>query len=108
VIKRRDEDKNVLKAGSLLSVAKGAYSSYQIMGFFVVLKDFEMPVELENHLAAHPEQREETRFEPDSYLASLLRSGFLMEINYGVLHIRDEHFASWQDVEFNPANSIVD
>ena len=107
-MKTSRDEKNLVKAGSLLSVSKGAYSSYEIMGFFVVLKDFEMRVEIENHLAAHPDQREDTRFEPNSYLASLLRTGLLLEINYGVLHMGDEHFASWQDVEFSPANSIVD
>lgn len=82
-----DEQQNIAKAGKLLCVDRGAYSEYEVTGFFVVLRDFDPHTELDEYLDAHADQRDEYNFEPDGYLAALLAKGLLIEIDYGTLHL---------------------
>ena len=77
----------IAKAGKLLCIDRGAYSDYQVTGFFVVLHDFDTAKELEEFLITHPEQREEYSFEANQFLAALLAKGLLLEIEYGVLYL---------------------
>ena len=91
----------IAKAGKLLCVDSGEYSDYSVSGFFVVLRDFEPMAELAAHLEAHPEQREAYSFEGDSYLASLLAKGLLMEVDYGTLYLGA--YSSHEGLGFTPA-----
>lgn len=91
---------NIAKAGSLLCVDKGAYSDYQVCGFFVVLHDFDPIAELEEYLNAHPKQRKDYLFEEMAFLSTLLKKGALLEIEYGTLYLSDYERAS--DVCFKP------
>ena len=95
-----DEHK-IAKAGKLLCVDSGEYSDKSVHGFFVVLQDFEPDAELAMHLEAHPEQLEPYHFEEDSYLASLLAKGFLMEVSYGTIHLCG--YSNHNEFNFTPS-----
>lgn len=89
------------KAGTLLMISDGNYSSYQISGFFVVLSDFNPKALLEEFYPADPEPTKS--FEPAEFLAFLLSKGFLLEIKYGELWCGDYHKARGDDgVHFWP------
>lgn len=75
------------KAGTLLIVDEGCYSDYNVVGFFVVLRDFKPYEELEKWLASHPDQRDDYNYHADEFFASLLAQGLLLEIDYGELHL---------------------
>lgn len=95
------------KAGTLLSVEQGSYSDYQVTGFFVVLKTFDPVFELKEYLVAHPEQLESYHFQESEFLAALLAKGFLLEINYGRMHMCDYSRASeflWTPIEGKAAS----
>lgn len=90
------------KAGTLLSVESGCYSDYQVQGFFVVLKTFDPVLELKEYLVAHPDQLSTYGFHEGEFLAALLAKGFLLEINYGRMHMCDYSRASefmWTPIE---------
>jgi hypothetical protein len=80
-----------LKAGRLLFISDGAYSSYSITGLFVVLKDFDPFIEAERYLADKPAERERYTFQTDAYLAQLLAAGYLAEVDHHELHLSDYH-----------------
>ena len=90
----------IAKAGKLLCIDRGAYSDYQVTGFFVVLRDFDTKEELEEFLVSHPDQREEYNFGADQFLAALLAKGLLLEIEYGVLYLGAYHCQS--ETQFAP------
>lgn len=91
------------KAGTLISVEYGAYSDYSVIGFFVVLRDFDPAAKLEEYLAANPEQRTDYDFAQDQFLAALLAEGLLLEIQHGVLHLSS--YGSVSEFRFTPAQS---
>lgn len=78
----------IAKAGKLLSLECGEYSSYQVLGFFVVLQDFDPIVQVGLYLVDHP-MKGGRIFDGDGYLAWLLRKGFLMEVDFETIHIGD-------------------
>ncbi len=77
----------IAHAGKLICVDQGEYSDYTVLGFFVVLRDFDPKAELELHMEVHPEQKEDYNFRSDSYLAGLLAKGLLLEIEHGTLYL---------------------
>lgn len=89
----------IAKAGKLLCVDQGSYSDYNVIGFFVVLADFDPMVELESFLSDAPDQRD--IFKSDAFLARLISKGFLLEVEHGSLYLGDY---SSHDVSFTPAN----
>lgn len=93
-------EQKIAKAGKLVCVDSGDYSDKIVHGFFVALKDFEPDAELARHLEAHPGQREHYKFEGESYLASLLAKGFLMEVSYGTIHLTG--YSSHNEFMFTP------
>lgn len=90
----------IAKAGKLLCIDRGAYSDYQVTGFFVVLHDFDTAKELEDFLVNHPEQREEYHFKADQFLAALLAKGLLLEIEYGVFYLGA--YSCQSETQFTP------
>jgi len=74
------------KAGSLLRIESGEYSDYSVIGFFVVLREFDPAAELGIYYEAHHEQKEDYAFERSAFLAFLLAKGLLLEIECGSLH----------------------
>lgn len=93
-------DNKIAKAGTLLCLDEGGYSSYCVVGFFVVLKDFSPMEKLEKYLKSNPEQKEHYRFESDAFLAGLLKEGLLVEVTYGTLHLGD--YSTAESVDFTP------
>lgn len=81
------EKRAIAKAGHLLQVDEGAYSNYSVIGFFVVLRDFDPMALLEEYKAAHPEQVEAYSFRSGMFLAFLLSNGLLLEIERGSLYL---------------------
>ena len=80
---------NIAKAGSLICVDSGEYSSYAVTGFFVVLRDFDPMLELDEYLNSRPKQREGHKFIEWEFLAALLKKGLLLEIEYSTLYLGD-------------------
>lgn len=81
--------KNIAKAGRLLLVDSGAYSSYGVTGFFVVLQDFDPLEKRDEFVAANPEQRAGYQFEGGEFLAFLIKQGLVLEIPYDNLFLSD-------------------
>lgn len=93
----------IAKAGKLLSIENGEYSDYQVIGFFVVLRDFDPMAELAEHLAADAEQAKPNSFEDEKFLAALLAKGLLLELEYGTLHTGT--YGNSRDAWFTPAKT---
>ena len=81
------EDTTIAKAGKLICVEHGEFSDYSVIGFFVVLQDFDPMEKLKHYLTLHPKQNERYNFEKDMFLASLLAEGLLLEIDYGTFYL---------------------
>lgn len=92
--------KLLAKAGMLLCVDSGQYSDYSVVGFFVVLRDFDPMAELAAYLDAHPEQRVRYRFDSRAYFAVLVAKELLMEVKCGTLYLGAY---SCDEVSFAPA-----
>ena len=95
-----NEQQTIAKAGKLLCVDRGEYRYYQVTGFFVVLRDFNPSDELEEYLAANPEQRESYRFEHDGYLAALIVKGLLLDVEYDTLYLGS--YSNHESFRFTP------
>ena len=95
-------DTRTAKAGKLLCISKGSYSDYSVVGFFVVLKDFFPYKELAERLNSNPDQMDNYCFEEDSFLASMLANGLLLEIEYGTMHLTD--YSNHEEFRFTPSN----
>ena len=95
------KQQKIAKAGKLLCVDRGAYSDYEVTGFFVVLRDFDPLAELEEYLTTHADQREAYSFEQDEYLAALLAKGLLVEIEYGTLYLGS--YSCFDSLRYTPA-----
>ncbi len=70
------------KAGRLLAVSRGEYSSHEVIGFFVVLQDFVPDDELEQYLQQHPDDCRAYEFADDRFLAWMLQKGLMLEIRH--------------------------
>jgi len=91
------------KAGTLLSYETGTYSSHVVVGFFVVLRDFEPALELESYLNENPDQKPNSLlFSSDKHLAFLIGKGLLLEIEYG--RIWFEYDSDSETFSFTPHN----
>lgn len=75
------------KIGSLLLVDSGEYSSYGVMGFFVVLQEFTVSEELQAYVETIPKSSLDYAFDDDQFLAHLLKKGILLEIPYNTLRL---------------------
>lgn len=89
---------NSLKAGKLLAITSGCYSSYGLTGFFVTLQAFNPKAMLDEYLSTREEEKEMYKFNESGFLAFLISKGLLLEIDYCVLHTGDYSTAS--EVEF--------
>jgi hypothetical protein len=95
----------VAKAGSLLQIDEGEYSGYGVIGFFVVLQEFDPMAELATYLREPKNppledwQNPDERFYHENFLATLIRKGYLLEIEHGELHLGS---GSADDVSFTP------
>lgn len=93
------------KAGTLLMISDGNYSSYQVKGFFVVLTEFQPKALLEEFSpeSTAPDKPTVRHFEPTEFLAFLLKKGLLLEVSYGELWCGDYGRAHGDDgVHFWP------
>lgn len=95
------KEPRIAKAGKLVCVDRGEYSDYSILGFFVVLKDFDPYAELADYLSEHQEQKQNYRFKEDKFLALLLSKGFLMEVEFGTMHLTG--YKNHEEFSFTPA-----
>jgi hypothetical protein len=83
-----------------MSVEEGCYSDYGVVGFFVVLKDFDPMVEKDAWGVEFPDQNASYAFKSGEFLARLLSRGYLLEIPYGKLHLGD--YSKINEVRFEP------
>lgn len=93
-------DVKIAKRGSLLQVDEGCYSDYQVMGFFVVLRDFEPMAELREFLEANPKDETRHRFDNDAFLTALIAKGLLLEVEKGTLYLGE--YSDSSTVTFTP------
>lgn len=82
------ENSETAKAGSLLCIDRGVYSSYEVIGFFAVLSDFKPNCELAEFKALYKPTSYNNE-DSNSFLAYLIKKGFLLEINYSDLYLGD-------------------
>ncbi len=77
-------NKPIAKAGQLLMIDMREYSSYTVMGFFVILKTFDPKEELIKFIATYPKiygDDYEYKYEQmDEIVPYLIAQGFLLEI----------------------------
>ncbi len=92
----------IAKAGKLLCVDKGSYSDFCVIGFFMVLRDFDPQAELEAYLDDNPKERIGGDFKEEKFFAALLAKGFLLEIEYGNIFLTS--FADYRQFKFTPAS----
>lgn len=90
----------IAKAGTLISVENGCYSDYGVIGFFVVLKDFEPMAEVTAWGEQYPDQKASYAFKEHEFLALLISKGYLLEISYATLHLGD--YSRINEVRFEP------
>ena len=77
----------MLKAGKLLMIDIGQYSDHSVLGFFVVLEDFDPLKIADEFLAAEPEERDYSYNQDDKFVALLIKRGLLLEIEYNNLYL---------------------
>jgi hypothetical protein len=86
-IKNINNIHGLAKAGTLLLIDTGEYSDYHILGFFVVVHEFEPHKELKEFLESDSDYIINNTFNEDSFLAMLLFKGLLLEIEFKNLHL---------------------
>ena len=91
--------KGTAKAGQLLRVDRGSWEDYNVVGFFVVLQDFDTGAELEKYLRANPNQRKECCFCGHDFLGALISKGLLLEVEHGNLYLGSNN--NHENTDFN-------
>lgn len=79
----------IAKEGQVLSITQGCYSSYQVVGLYEVVRDFQPMEELEEYLKENPGQKEKYQFKELGFHFFLDKKGFLKEISNVTLHLGD-------------------
>ena len=79
--------KGTAKVGKLLCVERDYREDSEVMGFFVVLQDFDTGAELEKYLSSHPAQRRECCFDSDDFLEGLISKGLLLKVEYDIMFL---------------------
>lgn len=93
-------EQNIAKAGSLLSVEEGEYSDYGVVGFFVVLADFDTKAVLDEYLSENQDNARRYSFDRSKFIAFVISRGFLLEIKYSGWYIGS--YSSCDDMRFTP------
>lgn len=76
-----------IQPGELLLITSGAYSGYAVHCLGTAVRQVPLELLLEDWLNAHPEQREEHRFQHEEFLAHLTTEGFIEEVNHVEFHL---------------------
>ncbi len=95
-----NEQAAIAKAGSLLSIEEGEYSDYGVVGFFVVLTDFDPKAVLEEYLADNLDQGRRYGFRREQFIAFVISKGLLLEIKYGGWYMGS--YSSCDDMRYTP------
>lgn len=88
------------KAGKFLLMDQGEYSDYHVVGLFVIEKDFVPYDILEVYLQENPKNREDYYFEPDRFIAYLVREGYVKEIEFDTFFLSG--YGSVDEIEYRP------
>lgn len=92
-------EKTIIKAGQLITLERGEYSDYQVMGFFVVLQDLDLFEQLNLCFPCPYDMAPiKVRVNSGDFRAFLIKHGFLLEIEYGEVYV-DGYL---KDVTFRP------
>lgn len=91
---------NAARAGQLLVIDHGEYSDYSVIGFFVVLRNFEPSIEVGAYLDANSGERKPYSFSHEKFLAFLLSKGLLLEIPCGNIYLGS--YGSVEEFSFTP------
>ena len=91
---------SIAKAGQLMLVDAGEYVSYQIIGLYRVLQDFDPTRVLAKYLKVHPEERENGRFNGYGYMMMLAREGWIEPVPHANLFLSTNYRAS--GISFDP------
>ena len=74
----------IAKAGKLLMIDHGEYSDRSIMGFFVILKDFDPQQKIIDYLKII---KDDDSLSAYSFISLLIEKGYLLEIDYSNLYL---------------------
>lgn len=88
-----------VKAGTLLLVSHGAYSSYSRVGWFIVVQDFNPKDVLASFLSESVENGKPYRFDETEFIAWVLRQGLMTEVQ--------EFFDEWFLGDYGQADEIL-
>ncbi len=91
---------SIAKAGQLMLVDQGEYDSYQIIGLYRALQDFDPKQVLAKYLKAHPEERQDGRFNGYGYMMMLAREGWIERVPHVDLFLSTNYRAS--GISFDP------
>lgn len=91
---------SIAKAGQLMLVDVGEYDSYQIIGLYRALKDFDPEKEVIQYLKTRPEERENGRFNGYGYMMMLAREGWIEPVPHANLFLSTNYRAS--GISFDP------
>src|ERR1700733_6720302 len=89
----------VAKLGTMLLISQGEYSSYQRMGWFMVVQTFSPQAEVAEYMAATGKSANEyASFDPEKFIPQLLKKGLIVEVN--------EFFDEWFMGDYGKANTV--
>jgi hypothetical protein len=87
-----------VKAGTMLLVSHGAYSSYERVGWFMVVQDFNTSDMLAAYLAERVEQSGSYRFKHSEFLAWVITRGVMVQV--------EEFFDEWHLGDYGQVDEI--
>lgn len=87
-----------VKTGRMLLLSHGAYSSYERIGWFVAVQDFDPDEQLRLYLDEHEKEKEHHGFSHTRFMAWVIRKGLLVEI--------EEFFDEWHMGDYRRASEV--
>ena len=90
-------------SGQLLCIEHGSYSDYEVIGFFVVLQDFDPKAKAWEYIQSAPGYDDSISLhnayiKDNEFLAFLLKQGLLLEIEYHSLDLGE--YGRYVDISF--------
>jgi len=89
-----------IRAGELLLITSGEYSSYEVHTLVRIVKDCDLNVELEEYLSIHPGQREHWAYDHSRFLGWLSARHLFEEVEYREFFIGSDGILP--DVKLSP------
>jgi hypothetical protein len=99
---------DIAKAGTLININEGAYSSNATIGVFVVLQDFDPMQRVMDFWNSIAPENDWKHFDSDKFVGALIKNGLLLEVNVANLYLGGYGDPTGHDgAYFSPADRIV-